>query len=94
MAGGKFEKGHSVSKGKGRPKGSKDKVTTEARSMFNDLFNANIGKIQGWLDRVAKDDPAKALDLFFKLSEYVVPKAKIEIDMTDKTIRVEPKNAD
>lgn len=89
---GKFEKGNKAAVGNGRPKGSKDKVTQEARSMFNELFNANIGKIQEWLDKVAEEDPAKALDLFFKLAEYVVPKAKTEIDLTDKTIKVTPKN--
>lgn len=85
-----FEKGHKLATG--RPKGSKDALTRDAREMFNALFDANIGKLQGWLDDVAGTDKAKALELFFKLSEWVIPKAKTEVEATVKTIVVEPKN--
>ena len=58
----------------GRTKGTPNKVTSEVREAFKGLVDANLGNIQVWLDKTANDDPAKAFDLFLKLSEYVVPK--------------------
>ena len=34
----------------------------------------NADRMQGWLEQVAKDDPAKALDLMGRLAEYVIPR--------------------
>ena len=42
---------------------------------------ANAAKAQELFDRVAADDPAKALDLLARLSEFVLPKlARTEIN--------------
>jgi hypothetical protein len=38
------------------------------------IAERNAGKIDGWLARVAKKNPAKAIDLYIKLIEYHIPK--------------------
>lgn len=66
--------------GKGRPKGAQNKATTAVRDVFSRFVENNAGKAQELFDRVAKDDPAKALDLLARLSEFVIPKlARSEI---------------
>lgn len=58
----------------GRQKGSLNKVTSEIKEAFKNLIEQNTDNMIGWLDRVAKDDPAKALSLCADLAEFVVPK--------------------
>jgi len=80
---GLFKKGHN---GGGRPKGSENKVTIVIKERFQDLANDNLDNIQTWLDEVAENDPGRALDLFLKLSEYVIPKlarTESKIDITE-----------
>jgi hypothetical protein len=69
----KFVKGKSANK-RGRPKGAQNKNTLEFKTALNDLLLDSSHKIQGWLDEAAKKDPARALDLFGKLAEYIYPK--------------------
>lgn len=85
-----FEKGQK--KTGGRAKGVENKSTSEVRKNFNELFDGNISKVQDWLDKTAKRSPAKALELFLKLSEFVVPKAKQEIEIRAQKIIVKPIN--
>jgi hypothetical protein len=68
--------------GKGRPKGSPNKVTTEFRETVRRLLEDNGENVGRWLLLVAegdgsengKPDPGKALDLLAKLAEYAAPK--------------------
>ena len=63
----------------GRPKGAKNRTTEELRQALKDLTDQNLDKVQGWLDRVAADDPNAALDKWLKLVEYTLPKlARVE----------------
>lgn len=55
-------------------KGTPNKVTTEAKECFQLLVENNAPRLQQWIDEVAKDNPAKALDLFLRMAEFVVPK--------------------
>ena len=41
---------------------------------FKNLVEKNTPKMQKWLDEVAMEDPAKAMELVLKLAEYVLPK--------------------
>ncbi len=67
--------------GKGRPAGSLNKSTTVVRNAIATLLEKNVPYMDRWLQRVAegdevlglKPDPAKALDLMQKLSEYHIP---------------------
>lgn len=69
----------------GRPKGSENKVTIQLKEAFKRLSDNNIGKVQGWLDRIAKDDPDKAMTLYLALTERVIGKmATNQIDITSK----------
>jgi len=83
---GKFEKGHKLATGRG--KGNQNKTTVEVKRNFQHLFDNNLSSVQEWLDKTARNNPAKALELFLKLAEYVVPKAKQEIELNSKTIIV------
>lgn len=68
---------HAAKKGErkgGRKKGVPNKATTEFRQAVKDLIESRADKFGEWLDRVAEDDPGKALDLVAKLAEYAAPK--------------------
>lgn len=58
----------------GRKPGSVNKVNADIRKAYELLLNKSIPKLNGWLNAVAKTDPAKALELHCKMSEYVIPK--------------------
>lgn len=72
--------------GRGRPKGSQNKVTTEFRDTVKKLLDDNSENVAIWLQQVAggieateyskgiAPAPEKALDLLAKLAEYAAPK--------------------
>ena len=68
--------------GKGRPKGSPNKVTAEFRDTVRRLLEDNADNVGRWLLLVAegdgsengKPDPGRALDLLAKLAEYAASK--------------------
>jgi hypothetical protein len=78
--------------GKGRPAGVPNKSTAVVRNAIATLLEKNVPYMDRWLQRVAegdevlglKPDPAKALDLMQKLSEYHIPKlARTEVTGKD-----------
>ena len=58
----------------GRPKGVPNIVTSTVRSIFADFVEHNVAGAQELYDKVAKRNPAKALDILAKVAEFVVPK--------------------
>jgi hypothetical protein len=68
--------------GAGRPKGSPNKSTADARQAIALFVDGNAHRLTGWLDQVANGDvsndikpnPAKAFELFQSVVEYHVPK--------------------
>ena len=58
----------------GRPKGSKNKTNAKIREAYQKLTEDNLDNMTTWLQSIAADDPAKALDMMLRLSEYVIPK--------------------
>ena len=60
----------------GRPKGTPNRTTKEVRQQFEHLLNNNIDKLQSLFDKVAEENPTKAIELILKISEFVLPKLK------------------
>jgi hypothetical protein len=58
----------------GRKKGTPNKTTKEIREAYQKLTEDNLDNMSIWLSQVAGEDPAKALDLMLRLSEYIIPK--------------------
>lgn len=58
----------------GRPKGSGNKSTELVRKAVADLLDGYAPRMHEWLDQVAADNPAKALDVIVGLLEYSLPK--------------------
>lgn len=86
-------KAKQVRKGKtnnphGRPRGTPNKATTDARKAIALFVEENAHRLTGWLDQVAegvrdpndeskmllKADPAKAFEMFQTVVEYHIPK--------------------
>jgi DNA phosphorothioation-dependent restriction protein DptG len=61
---------------KGRKSGAKNKVHTDIKEAFQSLIESNLSNIETWLNEVASKDPAKALDMLLRLSEFILPKMK------------------
>lgn len=77
-----FKKGKSGNP-KGRTPGSKDKAKKDIKESFQSLVECNLSNINIWLNAVAVDNPAKALDLMLKLSEFILPKMRATELKTD-----------
>jgi len=60
--------------GPGRPKGLPNKATANVRAALALLAERNASKLEEWISRVAKKDPAKAADLMIRIFEYHIPK--------------------
>lgn len=63
----------------GRHKGKPNRVTTEFKEAVNNLLSHAAPHLVDWLNRIAIEDPAKAVDTVAKLAEYSYPKlARVE----------------
>jgi hypothetical protein len=66
----------------GRPSGTPNKATMEARQAIASFVDGNAHRLTEWLDSVANGDlsndvkpnPAKAFELFQSVVEYHIPK--------------------
>ena len=68
----------------GRPKGSLNKNTKHIREAYQKLTENNLDNMSRWISQVASEDPAKAMDIMIKLSEYILPKlARTEMTGAD-----------
>lgn len=77
----KFTKGDGRPR---RPKGVPNKMTMEIKEAFKNLIEMNTPNMIEWMERVAIDDPAKALSLCADMAEFVVPKlARTELTGKD-----------
>ena len=66
-----FKKGESANpKGRGN---SPNKTTTAIKEVFAKLLDDKGPEISKWMNEIAADDPAKAMDLMLRISERFVP---------------------
>lgn len=67
--------------GKGRTKGSNNKVTLKIKEAFSDLLENNLSKLQDDLDEL---EPRDRLKMLIDLSGFILPRLKaIEIDNSE-----------
>lgn len=71
-----FKKGDpNINKG-GRPKGIPNRSTEELKQTLVNIANNTLDKVEADLEKIRKKNPARAIELSFKLLEYVAPKLK------------------
>jgi|TARA_R110000765_G_scaffold124320_1_gene221508 hypothetical protein len=58
----------------GKKPGTKNRTTKEIREAYQKLTEENLTNMTLWLGQIAAEDPAKAMDLMLRLSEYIIPK--------------------
>ena len=75
-----FEKGQSGNPA-GRPKGAKDKVTQEARSLFVSIMEGEVQHIEDALDGLRTESSEKYLKALASLFPYFMPK-QVETEVT------------
>ncbi len=59
---------------RGRKRGVPNRKTAQSREIAALIIEGNIDKVQGWIDRVARKNPAKAADIFLRFFEFVQPR--------------------
>ncbi len=73
-----------------------NKTPNEIREAYQLLIENNLTKMKTWLNKVAKDDPAKALEIMLKFSDFLIPKlSRTEIeDVTsvEEILRMNPQD--
>ena len=61
-------------KGEGRPKGSENKATKDIKEAYKKLIENNLENLTTWLQKIAVNNPEKAIYIIADLSEFVIPK--------------------
>jgi hypothetical protein len=80
-----FKKG--IKKTGGRRKNTPNKVTQDIKEAYRLLIEMNLSNLSGWLDKIAEENPEKAIRILAELSEYVIPKlARTDLTSGDKPI--------
>ena len=70
-----FEKGNKLQVPRKKPNKGKRRF----KVALQDMFENNADNIAGWLDEIAKEDPAEALNQLNKWMEFCYPKlARVE----------------
>jgi hypothetical protein len=67
-------------------KGVPNKSTAEVREAFKLLITDNLPNLDKWLNKVAQENPEKALDIIVKFSDFIIPKLqRVEVDASLST---------
>jgi len=69
----------------GRPKGTPNKTTKEAKELLEGILFGEIDNIKDALNEIRTKDPARYIDACSKLFVYVLPK-KTDLTTDDKPI--------
>lgn len=69
----------------GRPKGSANRATTNAREAIAAFVDGNADRLIGWLDQIAQESPKDAFNCYMSVIEYHIPKlARTDLQNLDK----------
>ncbi|HTT02273.1 MAG TPA: hypothetical protein VMG11_09330 [Steroidobacteraceae bacterium] len=60
--------------GGGSRKGIPNKATSKTRDLITAFVDSNAEKVQELWDKVAQNEPARALELYAKITEFALPK--------------------
>ena len=72
----------------GRPAGTLNHTTKDIKEAYRMLIEKNLDNLTGWLERIADDNPEKAIKIISELSEYVIPKlARTDLTTGDKPLK-------
>ena len=58
----------------GSRKGIPNKATADVRSAIALIAEKNVKKLDGWLTRIGRKDPGRAMELYLRMIEYHIPK--------------------
>lgn len=65
----------------GRQKGTTNKTTAELKSIITQIVGNQLDRLEGDLDKIRRQNPAKAVEIAAKLIDYVLPKqTKMELE--------------
>ena len=70
----KFKGGDQNINRAGKKPGTVNRTTKHIREAYQKLTEDNLDNMSLWLNQIAQDDPAKAMDTMIRLSEYILPK--------------------
>ena len=69
----------------GRRAGTPNKITEQAKELFNAIMSRQIDKMEAALDEIYNDSKTKYIDSITKLAQYFLPK-KVDLTSDDKEI--------
>ena len=77
-----FKKGDDKNRNTGgRPKGKPNKTTAEIKEIITRIVGNQLEHIEKDLDKIRKENPAKAMELSSRFIDYVIPKqSKIDLE--------------
>ena len=65
----------------GRQKGTTNKTTAELKAILTQVVGNQLDRLEQDLDKIRRQNPAKAVEIAAKLIDYVLPKqTKMEIE--------------
>lgn len=69
----------------GRQRGTPNKLTRDERTLLAIVVNYGLERAQGWLERVARRQPARALLITARFAEFIVPRLmRTELKVTER----------
>ena len=78
---GRFVVGNQVSKGRGRPAGSKNKSSERIRQFFSDFIENNMGELN---DSFSELKPREKFSVLLEMAKYILPTMRAQGDLIDE----------